>query len=362
MSKQTGPPIIPRRWGRLALMLGVVLIFTLAAAGCSSPPPPTAAPTQPPAPTDVPPKPTAVPEVVPVVQQPVVTEPEPQGLDPQKVALAQVAWESSPHGNTYDLGKGPNTYCSRCHSPQNWDPASKPSDAPTCITCKFPTDPELRIAPTMDFVEEEDWAGIGCETCHKTVDGVVTGEMAWLNPISMEHELVGTPNELCQKCHLTTSGVKASGGRGVTHEIRLGGSAHANWAGQYPQGWRPQYCSDCHDPHSTQPKDCVDCHADVLTLDTHMKGTQEAHADLYCLACHDSSGMLVGPHPDPAQNGVWTTLVTSVSRSGAVTTSYEKSHSIQWQVDCSRCHYRENPWELDVLMPDGSVPAPPSSN
>jgi hypothetical protein len=228
--------------------VGALLILGVVITACGQPSTPP-----PPAPVEVvqPPPPTAVPQPVdaPAVQAPAqppaqtapepIQEPEPAGPEPIDAAtlqLIQAMWEGSPHGSTYDLGKGPNTYCSRCHSPKTGTRPPSRARPPTCITCKFPTDPELRIAPTMDFVEEEDWAGIGCETCHKTVDGVITGEMAWLNPISMEHEPVSTPNELCQKCHLTTSGVKASGGRGVTHEIKLGGSAHANWAGTLPAG------------------------------------------------------------------------------------------------------------------------------
>jgi hypothetical protein len=373
METRTGPPWEARKFSRVFIIVGALLILGVVITACGQPSTPAPAP----APVEVvqPPPPTAVPQPVdaPAVQAPAqppaqtapepIQEPEPAGPEPIDAAtlqLIQAMWEGSPHGSTYDLGKGPNTYCSRCHSPQNWDPASQPGPPPNCITCKFPTDAELRIAPTMDFVSEEDWVGISCETCHLTVDGILQSDLAWFNPLTREDEPVNTPNELCTKCHLTTAGVRASGGRGVTHEIVLGGSAHANWAGALPQVWRPQYCSDCHNPHTTEPKQCVDCHEGVLTLDKHMKGTAEAHVDLSCLACHDASGMQVGPHPDPNQNGVWTTLVSSVSRSGDVVTAYEKSHSVQWQVDCSRCHYAENPWELEVLTPAGTVPAPPA--
>jgi len=61
--------------------------------------------------------------IVEVEKEPSQNTPTP--LPEQSDILA--AWTGSPHGNTYDLGKGPNTYCSRCHSPQNWDPASTTS-------------------------------------------------------------------------------------------------------------------------------------------------------------------------------------------------------------------------------------------
>lgn len=353
---------------RLMIVVVVLLASAFLITGCG--PTDTATPaavqpeaTQPEAQVDVKPEAPAPTETTVVVEPTVeVAEVETTAVDPEleaKQIYIESLWKEGPHGNTYDLGKGPNTYCSRCHSPQNWDPAATTDAQPNCVTCKFPTDPELRIASTMDFVSEEDWVGIGCETCHPIVDGIVQPELAWYNPLAEQHEPVNTPTELCQKCHANTQGVSATGGRGVTHGIMLGGSAHANWAGALPQDRRPQYCSDCHDPHSTQPVECISCHERVLTLDTHMKGQAEAHQQLTCLACHDADGMLVGPHPN--EDGSWVTLTASVSRSGDMVTEYVKSHSIQWQVDCSRCHYAENPWELNVLTPEGNPPEPSSN-
>jgi len=327
-------------WHRGFMLLGfsLALAVGLALGGCQAaetPAPETAEPPPPPTATAIP-EPTATP------------------LPDQSAQLA--AWEAGVHGSTYDLGKGPNTYCSRCHSPQNWDPESTTDRPPNCVTCKFPTDEEIRMATTMDFVEEEDWAGIGCITCHEMENGVVTEGIAWLNPITMEHEVVNTPNELCGKCHADTQGVSATGGRGVTHQITLGGSAHLEWAGELPQVDRPNYCSDCHDPHSGEPTQCVDCHEDVLSMDTHIKGMNAVHTNVACTACHDASGMEVGPHPDEAEGGRWVTLVSSISRSGAPTTEYVKSHSVQWEVSCDRCHFEENPFDLTVLTAEGEIP------
>ena len=256
-------------------------------------------------------------------------------------------WAASAHGNTYDLGKGPNTYCSRCHSPQNWDPASRPGPPPNCITCKFPQDPELRIAETMDFVAEEDWVGITCSTCH-VVEGdmIQTTSNAWFNPIAEEYEPVATVNELCGKCHTNSTGVSETGGRGVDHESILGGSAPRNWAATIEER-RPDRCTDCHDPHTQQPTPCATCHADALDLEVH-----QAHGEtVSCIACHDASGADVGPHPE---TGVWTTVVTEMSRSGEMTTSPILSHSVQWDVSCDRCHFEGNPAGLTVLDASGA--------
>ena len=173
-------------------------------------------------------------------------------------------WESGPHSADYDLGKGPNTMCSRCHSPQNWIPGSKVGPPPNCVTCKFPFDPELRIAPSfaeggMDLVTEDEWVGIPCATCHEVdSDGVASAELAWLTPIELTYEKINTPTELCTKCHTSPAGTKTgSQGLSADHYITLGGSAHMNYAGEWPQADRPKYCTDCHNAHTGATKQCV---------------------------------------------------------------------------------------------------------
>ena len=136
---------------RWLMVVGVLLIIPLLLIACQ--PAATAEPTKPPA-TAVPP--TPMPTAVPIPDQ--------------SVQIAD--WQSGPHAMPYDLGKGPNTMCTRCHSPQNWIPGSKAAAAPNCVTCKFATDAELRIAPTfaeggMDLVTEEQWVGIPCAQCHE---------------------------------------------------------------------------------------------------------------------------------------------------------------------------------------------------
>jgi hypothetical protein len=324
---------------RMLLLLGAVLLLlgVLLLSGCTGAAEAT---------------PSAVPP--PVEEE---TEEPPTPLPPPDQSAQIADWESGPHAHTYDLGKGPNTYCSRCHSPQNWDPESRPGPPPNCITCKFPTDAELRIATTMDFVSEEDWVGITCDTCHVVENGIALEGLAWLNTATGEHEPVGTPNELCAKCHATTSGVEISGGTGVDHQVALGGSAHLNWAGAWPQSYRPQYCSDCHNPHSTEPLQCEDCHSDIAESTTHMNGLNAVMLDkVTCMACHDASGLEVGPHADE-MGGVFVTLVSSMDRQGQVVSEYVHSHSIQWQVSCDRCHFAENAWGLPVLTAEGESPA-----
>ena len=317
----------------IALVMLLVLAMALALGGCASAPPePTEAPPAP-EPTQPPP-------------------PEPTPLPDQSMYVA--AWEEGAHANNWDLGKGPNTWCSRCHSPQNWDPAAFPGPPPSCMTCKFPTDAELRIAEGNPFVPEEDWVGIPCETCHHVDENGIAGENAWLNPISSEYVEVSTSTELCEKCHVTTTG--NAFGSGVEHKITLGGSAHLNYGGFLGEVTPPSYCADCHDPHTLEPKQCVDCHTGIPTSSDHMKGLNAVMLDkLTCMACHDASGLDVGPPPD-GEGGPWVTQQTTVGRGGP-STAYVLSHSIVYTVACDRCHFEENAWELTVLTADGEVPA-----
>jgi hypothetical protein len=284
------------------------------------------------------------------VEPPPAPEPTPVPIPDQSMYLA--AWEEGPH-STYDLGHGPNTWCARCHSPQNWDPEAIIGPPPACFTCKFPTDEELRVAPGNDLVLEEDWFAIPCNQCHMVDENGTAGEVAWLNPVSMEYKEVKTTTELCEQCHVTTTG--NSFGSAVDHKITLGGSAHLNYGGFIGDVAPPQYCTDCHDSHTTEPKECGDCH-DVAASDTHAKGNFHA-GKVSCIACHDAAGYDVGPAIDDPENEKWTTQETTMGRGGP-STAEVVSHSIVHEVLCDRCHFDGNTWELPVLTAAGEVPEP----
>lgn len=300
--------------------------------------------------------PVATPEPTPIPIPPTAT---PVPIPDQTAYL--VAWDVGPHSAGWDVGKGPNTMCTRCHSPQNWAPASRTGRPPNCNTCKFPTDPEMRVAPSlaeggMDFVSAEDWVGIPCAQCHEVDEnGTASNEIAWLSPKSLVYEPLNTPNELCAKCHVDGTGNKGSAGGGADHSIDLGGSAHANFAGEWPQADRPQYCTDCHDAHSGETKQCVDCH--TTTADTHAKVAPMLDT-VTCMACHDVSGAEVGY---AVEGGPFTTLLTTLGTRGAPDTVAEiVSHSIVWEVDCTHCHSAGNPWDLTVLTATGAVAPTPT--
>ena len=204
------------------------------------------------------------------------------------------------------------------------------------------------------LILEEDWKAVPCETCHVMNDGFA-GEMAWLNPIAMEYESVATSTELCEKCHVTTTG--NAFGSGVDHKITLGGSAHLNYGGFLGEVAPPTYCVDCHDPHTTEPLQCVDCHADAIEEPEHAFGAYASMREtVSCMACHDASGADVMPNPDD-DSGIWTTTLTEMGRSGPSTEAII-SHSIVYEVSCDRCHYEGNAYDLSVREADGSIPEP----
>lgn len=324
----------------LSLMVPIVLLLlsALVLTACSlTGAAPTATPTSAP-------KPAATATPVPAAPAPVA-----KAASAEKIAAVRATWEQGPHNNTYDLYKGPNTYCAVCHSPQNWDPKATVNTPPNCFSCKFPTDKEVRISPKAPLIAEADWKKIDCAVCHP--DGAGPKIAIWNNG-TKAYDAVATVNELCEKCHVDSLA-------GTKHGIRLGGGAHSNQVGTTTK--RPSECTDCHTLHSMQA-DCKTCHAKSFAADTKTPGHDAAHAKVTCTACHDASGAKAAPVA--AQDNMWLTQFTSVSAaSGRVSTSAEYSHYFAKGVDCTRCHYNDNPWKLRSLVPTptpkpATTPAP----
>jgi len=260
-------------------------------------------------------------------------------------ATAKQLWETGPHNNEYDLYRGPNTYCAMCHSPQNFDPAAKVNKPPNCWSCKFPTDKEVRISPNAPLIAEDQWAKINCDVCHPEGKGP---ELAVWNNGTGEYVPVATTTQLCEKCHTDSLG-------GSRHKIRLGGGAHSNQI--TTTVYRPELCTDCHDPHSGEAS-CSnsECHTDILKPEKEIKGHDADHAKVTCVACHDASGMTLGF--DEASN-TWVSGTSEVSKSGVLTFTAAYSHDFKKGVDCARCHFEANPWNLSVPTP--AAPARPAS-
>lgn len=292
-------------------------------------------------------------------------------------------WRNGPHADTYALEKGPNTYCARCHSPANWDYAATIDAPPNCVSCKFSFEAEPRVAQGNPLVSEEAWADIGCSVCHRMEHGVAQAEIAWYDNATGYYETVADSTELCEKCHTDTEVIR--------HKRNLAGSAHADFV-----------CTDCHDAHDASAscddchtiskteiptllpehqtvdsnEDCGPCHAGAYSthtvqiqesgnddcMDCHgylmgraspepiWIGHSPAHAQVTCVACHDSSGLEVGPAAD---DEVWVTFRTT-ELLGRTNREPYQSHTLQRTVDCVRCHFADNPWNLaEITEPAG---------
>lgn len=286
------------------------------------------------------------------------------------------AWLRSPHADNYDLEKGPNTYCARCHSPANWDLTAKIDDPPNCVSCKFPFEAEPRQAVDNPLVAEEDWVSIDCGVCHRVENGFVDPELAWYDKATTYYETIPNATALCTKCHLDDDVLK--------HNRDLGSAAHADFQ-----------CTECHDAHSVaancekchpvrsdrEPKfiaehqdvntnegcqechagifeshgmeiqqagndDCMGCHGTIMGLGEIAPiqyGHSPLHQNVTCVACHDASGYDVAPVEG---QDVWITFRTT-ELLGQTTTAPYQSHALQRTVSCERCHYSGNPWGLD---------------
>jgi hypothetical protein len=229
-------------------------------------------------------------------------------------------WQSSAHADSYVLSTaGKNDTCARCHSPVEWLPG--PEDIPeSCLTCKFDVDIPDPV------ISEEDWEHVPCKTCHKVKDGEVEPEYVWLDIAVIEEYIdVGSPSELCDKCHEVSEQPDHKPAITLSED-------HVDLD-----------CTECHDPHSTAVN-CSgsDCHPDVLAADEPTAGHDEDHSIVTCLACHDADNLQIGPDEE---SGEWVTFI-EVTRNGDGGLVPHSSHSIQLEVECERCHYTENPWDL----------------
>jgi hypothetical protein len=242
-------------------------------------------------------------------------------IEPDPVDIDEL-WRLGPHSDTFVVdADGSNSTCARCHAPVNWLPSMDDIPA-SCQTCKF------EVSEPPPFIPEEEWVQIGCVVCHKVDknDEVLPG-FAWLEIAQIgEYAELSTTTQLCQKCHIEE--VDLTGHHGVEIE-----GVHHEFV-----------CTACHNPHDTSAScGATDCHHDVTMSDSQIDGHDEDHLRVSCVACHDAGGMLVDFSEDL---GVWTTLMPG---SDGETLIEYTSHNIQLSVQCERCHYVDNPWDLSQV-------------
>ncbi|NLE50211.1 MAG: hypothetical protein GX613_02285 [Chloroflexi bacterium] len=214
-------------------------------------------------------------------------------------------WAIGPHASTYVVSaEGTNDTCNRCHDPINYVPSMEDMPA-SCSMCKF------EVEPPPPLIEEANAHMVDCKVCHRVdKSGTVLAGNQWLEVAAIEqYAEVESVNQLCQYCH-TGAGVEGHA------DILLDG-AHADLA-----------CNDCHDEHAmTATCTSSGCHE---SLEEH-PGHDTDHATVHCVACHDTSGMEVGP--DEARGGQWVTLA------GEGDDAFPHlSHALSADVSCERCH------------------------
>lgn len=261
---------------------------------------------------------------------------------PRDDSAIRAALASGVHGDTYDVGKGPNTYCAECKSPANWDPEAVINLPPNCVSCKFPGDAQMRVAPGNPVVPEHEWQGIRCSTCHpQDASGEAQTAIAWWDRVSGSHIPQADSTQLCEQCHRNSAA-------GTLRLRELADSpAHAEAT-----------CTTCHDPHSGAAA-CIDCHNAQDTQTAFIADcwtpyladdAEAAHPNMLCVVCHDNGGLSAQPVEDPEEPylGQWATWRSTMIAGVIPSNHVWISHNLSAEVACARCHYADNPWNLTV--------------
>ena len=238
---------------------------------------------------------------------------------PESAEAIQTKWQASTHATTYVLDSdGKNSTCAQCHAPVQWVP-SMDEMPESCYACKFEIDPPPPI------IAEADWTHVECKICHMTNKKDVLPEIGWLEIAQIEqYAAVGSATELCLKCHHT---VEVAGHVGQVSE-----GAHVEMG-----------CTDCHDAHSQQAS-CSEagCH-ETMDAGAVIAGHDADHSMVTCSACHDASGLEVGPDAE----GNWVTFHPQPA--DAAEKVAFTSHNTVLEAPCERCHFAENPWGLELV-------------
>ena len=196
---------------------------------------------------------------------------------------------------------------------------------------------------------------VNCTNCHLSYDGMATREIAWWDEENGKYETISAGSDLCLKCH---------------DDFADAEFAHAK-----------KDCLDCHDAHRVVAS-CLDCHDHVsrvnsvqvlaTPIDGHPSGmsgecdgsgcqsvaTQVAeitqtsfsihdasHANVTCEACHAAEDFEVGPM---VEGNIWVLWRTMKIDGKTIMVPYS-SHNLQYKVDCVRCHFDGNPWNLPLV-------------
>ena len=231
------------------------------------------------------------------------------------------------------------------------------------IQIAWENSPHANNLQDNQLLPQELTEDIRCDKCHESKDGIISAPMAWWNPEINRYESVHDSNALCSKCHIDRN-VLNHGGE-PENEI------HRNFE-----------CIDCHEPHSTIAScSSSNCHLNIVQTNElppatptgghpdidrpfcggpscHPAATEIAsrprsvhgynHANVTCVACHDATGLEVGPEEN---RGTWVTW-REIVLDGRTLNEPSSSHYIQVEVDCTRCHFSNNHWDLPTVTGD----------
>lgn len=200
---------------------------------------------------------------------------------------------------------------------------------------------------------------LSCTQCHATENGVIVEKLAWSAGAAQQPESVASSSDLCGQCHVRQHQERIDG--------QQGNLAHPDFT-----------CTGCHDPHSTQAS-CTQsaCHSEIQRIlsakvekptyhpttgddNGYMCGGsachdlakdvagvpiyhRPVHRDAPCTVCHDAAGFPAGKAEDQS----WVTVAEAGSGEAIV------SHRIGREVECAKCHFSGNPWNLVEILPGG---------
>lgn len=233
-----------------------------------------------------------------------------------------------------------------------------PEPSPITPTATLSLEMQAKLVSIQRQWEESPHAevenAVDCQNCHQLQNGLPTHVLAWWNERAGKYESVADSTDLCLKCHTEYADSK---------------SAHAK-----------KTCIDCHDEHMVKSS-CFDCHDQIrmesiqalatpidghpggMVLDCegsgcHSMATQKAqmtrmgfsihgtsHANVSCEACHAADDYEVGPTQG---ENIWV-LWRKIKINGEMLLVPYRSHNLQYEVDCTRCHFDGNPWNLPLV-------------
>lgn len=243
-----------------------------------------------------------------------------------------------------------------------------PTDVPVAIEPPSPTainsQQDLPLSETqLSFSAGPHASSFSCERCHSIKAGEAEKQLVWIDDGSEQMEILSTSTQLCAKCHESQA---AHSGSQETAQF-----AHSDFK-----------CTSCHEAHNAEAS-CTqsNCHVEIKSVifaqiekpqnhsdsgnpDSHMCGGsacheqaklvaqnpiyhQPVHRNVPCYVCHDVTGMVVIMEDEQS----WMTVLDPGQGNGAELLP-QVSHTIGIEVQCKKCHYADNAWALNEILPD----------